>query len=164
MWLSTADSMAPKPPWPSATGKRTSRGLRALTWEEPLLPYYDGQPVNFAISNPVIVNNIIAANGADSGGGIALVDAPVNFNAPWGAATVVNNTIIGNTGSGIFWANTYPTNYNNLIAFNSAGLETSEASPVVLKNNDVYGNSVLAQASDYLGLPNATGVNGNISG
>ena len=124
---------------------------------------YDGQPVNFAISDPIIVNNIVAANGADSGGGIALVDAPVNINAPWGAATVVNNTIVGNTGSGIFWANTYPTNYNNLVAFNSAGLETSDGSPVVLFNNDVYSNNVLAAATDYIGLSNATGARGNIS-
>jgi hypothetical protein len=124
---------------------------------------YDGQPVNFAISNPIIINNVIAANGADSGGGIALVDAPVNVNAPWATATVVNNTIIGNTGSGIFWANTYPTNYNNLIAFNSAGLETSDGSPVVLYNNDVCSNNVLASATDYIGLPNATGVHGNLS-
>lgn len=124
---------------------------------------YDGQPVNFAISDPIIANNVIAANGADSGGGVALVDAPVNLNAPWGAATVVNNTIVGNTGSGIFWGNTFPTNYNNLVAFNSAGLETSDGSPVVLYNNDVYSNNVLAAATDYLGLANATGLHGNIS-
>ena len=124
---------------------------------------YDGQPVNFAISDPVIANNLIAANGADSGGGVALVDAPVNNNAPWGAATLANNTIVGNTGSGIFWANTYPTNYNNIVAFNSAGLETSDGSPVVLYNNDVYSNTVLATATDYVGLPNATGTHNNIS-
>ncbi len=117
---------------------------------------YDGQPVNFAVSDPVIINNIIAANGADSGGGIALVDTLV------GAATVVNNTILGNTGSGILWEGTNPTNCNNLIAFNSAGLE-SDGSPAVLKNNDVYGNSVLARASEYVGLTNTTGINGNIS-
>jgi hypothetical protein len=117
---------------------------------------YDGQPVNFAISDPIIINNIIAANGADSGGGVALVDAPV------GAATLVNNTIIANTGSGIFWGNTSPTNCNNLIAFNSAGLE-SDGSPAVLRNNDVYSNSVLSQVTDFMGLPSTTGMNGNIS-
>src|SRR2546427_5102358 len=44
----------------------------------------------------IIINNIIAANGADSGGGIALLDAP------FGAATVVNNTVVANTG--LTWA------------------------------------------------------------
>jgi hypothetical protein len=121
----------------------------------------DGTPIYFAVSNPIIVNNIIAANGADSGGGVALVDASVA--AGKGAATVVNNTIVANTGSGIFWATTYPTNCNNLVAFNSTGLETSDGSPAVLRNNDVYGNSVLASNTDFAGLASQTGLNGNIS-
>lgn len=68
-----------------------------------------------------VVNNLIAANGADSGGGLALVDTPPAAGA--GGALVVNNTIVANSGSGIFFANASPTNINNLIAFNSAGLE-----------------------------------------
>jgi len=34
---------------------------------------------------------------------------------------------------------------------------------VTFRNNDVFGNSVLGGNTDYLGLPNATGLNGNIS-
>lgn len=117
---------------------------------------YDGQPVNFAVSDPVIVNNIIAANGADSGGGIALLDTLA------GAATVVNNTIVGNSGSGVFWADTHPTLCNNLVAFNSAGAE-SDGGAAVFKNNDLFGNSVLAESTDYVGLSSETGANGNIS-
>src|SRR5262249_5283594 len=117
---------------------------------------YDGQPVNFAVSDPIIANNLVAANGADSGGGIALLDTPA------GAATVVNNTILGNSGSRIFWTDTSPTLCNNLVAFNSTGAE-SDGSAAVFKNNDVYGNSVLGQPGDYVGLSVATGVNGNLS-
>ena len=117
---------------------------------------YDGQPVNFAVSNPTIVNNIIAANGADSGGGIALVDTLA------GAATVVNNTIVGNSGSGIFWTDTHPTLCNNLVAFNSTGVE-SDGSAAVFKNNNVYGNRVLGRASDYVGFAPTHGFEGNIS-
>ena len=117
----------------------------------------DGTFVQNAVSSPVIANNLIAANGAESGGGIALADAEA------GAATLINNTIVANTGSGIFWANTSPTNFNNLVAFNSVGLERIDASPVTLQNNDVYGNSVMASNTDYSGFPNATGSSGNIS-
>ncbi len=118
---------------------------------------FNDQPVLGAISSPIIVNNVIAANGAESGGGIALADSIM------GAATVVNNTIVANTGSGVFWGNTAPTNYNNLIAFNSAGLERADTSLVTLENNDIYGNTVLAGNYDYVGLPGATGLDGNLS-
>jgi parallel beta-helix repeat protein len=118
----------------------------------------DGTVVQNAISSPVIANNLIAANGAESGGGIALADAES------GAANVVNNTIVANTGSGFYWGNTSPTNVNNLIAFNSTGLERVDSSPITLQNCDVYGNSVMASNTDYVGFPNATGSYGNISG
>src|ERR1043166_549111 len=118
----------------------------------------DGTFVENAVSSPVIANNLIAANGAESGGGVALADAEL------GAARVVNNTIVANTGSGFFWDNTSPTNINNLIAFNSAGLERFDGSLITLQNCDVYGNAVMAGNTDYLGLSNATGSNGNISG
>jgi hypothetical protein len=122
---------------------------------------YDGQPVYFAVSSPIIINNVIAANGADSGGGLALVDTPPAAGA--GGALVVNNTIVANSGSGIFFANASPTNYNNLIAFNSAGLERSDSSTIIFKNNDVYGNNVLSQNTDFVGIPSALGINSNIS-
>jgi hypothetical protein len=112
------------------------------------------------VSAPTIVNNLIAANAAEDGGGIFLADA--KLQNPTGAA-VVNNTIIANTGSGILWGNTSPAIYNNLVAFNSAGLQRSDTSAVTLQNNDVFGNTVLSQNYDYAGLPNATGQNGNIS-
>jgi hypothetical protein len=122
---------------------------------------YDGQPVFFAVSSPIIINNVVAANGADSGGGLALVDVPPAAGA--GGALLVNNTIVANSGSGIFFANASPTNYNNLIAFNSAGLERSDSSSIVFKNNDIYGNNVLSQNTDFVGIPSALGINNNIS-
>ena len=122
---------------------------------------YDGQPVFFAVSSPIIINNVVAANGADSGGGLALVDTPAA--AGGGGALVVNNTIVANSGSGVYFGNASPTNYNNLIAFNSAGVERLDSSTIMFKNNDVYGNSVLAQNTDFVGIPSAIGFNNNIS-
>ena len=122
---------------------------------------YDGQPVYFAVSSPIVINNVIAANGADSGGGLALVDTPPAAGA--GGALVVNNTIVANSGSGVFFANASPTNFNNVIAFNSAGLERSDASTITFENNDVYGNSVLAQNMDFVGITSSVGINNNIS-
>jgi hypothetical protein len=119
----------------------------------------DGRPIDGAISSPLIVNNIVAANGARSGGGIAVIDSRL------GAAKIKNNTVVGNSGSGIFWGNTAPTNDNNLVAFNTWGFERSPAftNEAVLRFNNVYGNSVLGAQTDYHNTPNVTGTNGNIS-
>jgi PKD repeat protein len=112
-------------------------------------------------SVPTIANNIIAANGAQDGGGVFLGDA--KLQNPTGAI-VVNNTIVANTGSGILWVNTGPAIYNNIVTFNSGGLQRNDTSEATIENNDVYGNTVLGAVMDYVGLPAATGQNGNISG
>ncbi len=120
----------------------------------------DGRPVAFGISAPLIVNNVIAANGAArSGGGIVLVDSNIQ------SATVVNNTIFGNNGSGIYWAQTFPTIANNIVAFNTWGLERENEGPTaaVVRYNDVYGNTVRGERSDYQGIGDLTGLDGNIS-
>jgi hypothetical protein len=118
---------------------------------------FDGTFVQDAISAPLIIDNVIAANGATSGGGLAFADSNT------GTASVLNNTIIANTGSGIYWADAFPSNCNNLIAYNSGGLERFDTSAATLRNNNVYGNNVLGAKTDYIGVPDATGVNGNIS-
>jgi hypothetical protein len=119
----------------------------------------DGRPIQFAISSPFIVNNVVAANGARSGGGIAVVDSRL------GAARIKNNTVVGNSGSGIFWANTSPTNDNNLVAFNTWGFERSASftNEAVLRFNNVFGNTVLGAKTDYHNTPDLTGTDGNIS-
>lgn len=120
----------------------------------------DGRPVAFGIGAPLIVNNVIAANGAArSGGGIVLVDSDIE------AATVVNNTIFGNNGSGIYWSQTFPTIANNIVAFNTWGLERENegATQAVVISNDVYGNTVRGTRSDYQGIDDLTGVAGNLS-
>lgn len=120
---------------------------------------FDGRPIPFAVSAPLIVNNVVAANGGRHGGGLVVVDSQL------GAATIRNNTVVGNSGSGIYWANTAPTNDNNLVAFNTWGFERGIAGSLdaVIRFNNVFGNSVLGQPSDYKDTPNRTGSNGNIS-
>src|ERR1044071_2250868 len=117
----------------------------------------DGRFIQDAISAPLIIDNVIAANGAPAGAGIALIDSNT------GSAAILNNTILANTGSGIYWGNAFPSNCNNLVAFNSAGFERFDTSAAILKNNDVFGNTVLGGKTDYVGLPAAPGANANIS-
>lgn len=119
----------------------------------------DGRPISGAVSAPVIINNIIAANGGNFGGGITVVDSLL------GAATIANNTIVANNGAGIYWANTWPTNDNNIIAFNTRGFERGLAgtSDAEIHFNDVFGNTVLGSPANYRGTADRTGVLGNVS-
>lgn len=119
----------------------------------------DGRPISGAISAPVILNNLIAANGGRHGGGITLVDSTL------GAATIVNNTVVANNGAGIYWGNTWPTNANNIVAFNARGFVRSAAftSGAEIRFNDVFGNDVLGAPADYVGTLDRTGTEGNIS-
>jgi hypothetical protein len=119
----------------------------------------DGRPIPFAISAPTIINNVIAANGGILGGGISLVDSQL------GAGTVANNTIVANNGAGIYWANTWPTNDNNIVAFNTRGFERGFAgtSDATIRFNDVFGNAVLGAPANYRGTADRTGTAGNIS-
>ena len=60
----------------------------------------------------------IAANAAIAcGGGIAIVNADTE------SAPIINNTVVGNSGSGICWGQAGPTLVNNLVAYNTWGLE-----------------------------------------
>ena len=120
---------------------------------------WTGQPIQFAISAPIIINNVIAANGGNLGGGISVVDSRL------GAATIANNTIVANNGAGIYWANTWPTNDNNLVAFNTRGFERGFAgtSDAEIRFNDVFGNAVLGAPANYCGTTDRTGTAGNIS-
>jgi hypothetical protein len=119
----------------------------------------DGRPISGAISAPVILNNVIAANGGRHGGGITIADSTL------GAATIANNTVVANNGAGIYWGNTWPTNINNIVAFNSRGFERSTgfASSAEIMFNDVFGNEVLGVPADYVRTADRTGIDGNIS-
>ena len=115
-------------------------------------------PVGFVISRPEIRNNVIAANGANRGGGILLM-------ATEGTATLTNNTIVGNSGAGIYWQDSYLLLENSLVAYNSEGLKyfDSPTAGVRLYHNNVFGNELQYGDTDYVGLIDATGLNGNIS-
>lgn len=84
-----------------------------------------------------------------------------------GSPQIVNNTIVGNGGSGsggIYVVDEYqdhdskPIIANNIVAVNDGGVVNGyyPAAPV-LRNNCVFGNG-----TDYAGLPDATGTGGNI--
>ncbi len=122
----------------------------------------DDAPLQFTVCAPVIVSNVIAANGANFGGGIHLWDTDVDHG---GIPVLTNNTVFGNNGTGISWMTTKPIIQNNLVAYNSRGLEQGESqdAPQSLRNNCVYGNELWEANTDYNGLGDQTGINGNIS-
>jgi len=122
----------------------------------------DNVPVEYAISAPVIINNVIAANGAGLGGGICTIDTDI------GEPIITNNTVVANNGSGIWWSTSYgnhaPKIQNNLVAFNTWGLEqVGTEYPATIKFNCVYGNTLQGKKTDYKGIADQTGINGNIS-
>ena len=125
-----------------------------------------GQPVQFALAAPTIINNVIIANGAYQGAGICLIDYP---RAPdpdlTPAPKVINNTVAANNGSGIFWAQNFPILSNNLVAFNAWGLEQGIAGPnyPVLRYNNVFGNALVGNPTNYQRFDDLTGTDGNLS-
>ena len=91
------------------------------------------------ISAPRIRNNVIAANsGVAMGGGIMIA------NSENEATEIVNNTIVANSGSGVAWGNAGPTIVNNIVAFNTWGLDEDLGNPYpeTIRFNDVFGNAV----------------------
>ena len=93
------------------------------------------------------------------GGGICTIDSIEEGD------TITNNTIVANSGSGIFWQNASPNIANNIVAYNTWGLEQIENlfTYPIIKSNCVYGNRVKAQVADFKGLADPIGTNGNIS-
>ena len=122
----------------------------------------DESPIQYAVTTPTIANNVIAANGAGVGGGIMLLDTDPGHG---GIPVVTNNTVVANNGPGIVWHTTSPAIRNNLIAYNTWGLELGDTNPpsATIGNNCVYGNTLRGQRSDYQGIADQTGLNRNIS-
>jgi hypothetical protein len=122
----------------------------------------DDTPLQYTVCSPLIISNVVAANGANFGGGIHLWDTDVEHG---GIPVVTNNSVFGNNGSGISWITTNPIIQNNLIAFNSRGFEQGDArdTPQALLNNCAYGNELWEESTNYSGLSDQTGINGNIS-
>lgn len=92
---------------------------------------------NFAI----LSDNAIAGNGAAGRGGGVYIDS--------GACTITGNTVAANCalyGGGIDCESSVrPTISNNIVAFNSSGIDALWVTPPSLRNNCVYGNT----AYDY---------------
>jgi hypothetical protein len=115
--------------------------------------------INGGGSSPTVFNNVLIRNQASTnptgdprGGGAVFIDT---FSLP----SFVNNTLVSNTApvGGILCSNASVTLANNLIAFGSSGI--GGAASLQLFNNNLFGNS----GSNYVGLADATGVNGNIA-
>lgn len=116
---------------------------------------YEGGGVGAAFgSHLTLENNLIAGNSAqDDGAGVRLRDT-------W--TTLRNNTIANNSGAGgdgIYVTNTTITLTDNIVVSNTYGLRTTGAITETITFNDVWGNTT----SNYSGLPDPTGSNGNIS-
>jgi parallel beta-helix repeat protein len=119
----------------------------------------DDEPISYAICAPAIVSNVISANGGYLGAGIFVWDTDT------GIPTITNNTIFANNGIGIYWKTTSPSIRNNIVAFNTWGLQQPSDAPTspTISHNCVYGNSIRGQRTDYAGIADQTGTSGNIS-
>lgn len=105
-------------------------------------------------ANVVVQNNVVYRNQAGQGGGF--------YNAA-GSPFLQHNTFYGNqaatNGGGLYSAAGSPVISNSLVISNTnRGLVVAGDSPAVAYN-DFYGNGV----SNYGGIPDQTGSNGNIS-
>lgn len=107
-----------------------------------------GGGIALQYGSQVLINNIIEANSSSwMGGGIY---------ADQSAAEITNNNIIGNTsygGGGIqtyygYYSTGLPVVTNNIVAFNSSGITTSDSGNITLIHNDVFGNT----SYDYSGV------------
>ena len=131
-----------------------------------------------------LIGNVIRGNGpgaaiqvADSGYIVGnLIQGNRSGIDVWGAVTIANNTIVGNSmgqmtassGEAIQVHEGTATIVNNIIAFNDSGIQrASDQANVVLRSNNVFhnwfwdGTTWLIQ--DFQGLPDPTGQDGNIS-
>ncbi|HOW67211.1 MAG TPA: right-handed parallel beta-helix repeat-containing protein [Candidatus Paceibacterota bacterium] len=103
----------------------------------------------------LVANNTFLANAGLHAGGILVYvggrDNPV----------IVNNTFVGNNSAAIRWGGAHTiTIANNIVAFNAAGITRWTLMPgdsMTLAHNCVYGNGI-----DYDGLPDQTGLAGNL--
>ena len=122
----------------------------------------DDEPISYAVCAPFIVSNAITANGGYLGAGIYCWDTDEEHG---GIPVITNNTITSNNGIGIYWKESSPVMTNNLVAFNPWGLQqpSGAASTPAISHNCVYGNSVRGKRTDYNGIADQTGLNGNIS-
>ncbi|MDO8629762.1 MAG: right-handed parallel beta-helix repeat-containing protein, partial [Phycisphaerales bacterium] len=115
---------------------------------------FDGGGLCLFHSSATIANNTITGNCAEIGGGLCL-----DSSSP----TVANNTITGNSagyGGGLWLYNSSPTIGNTIVAFNSSGVyRAANTGTPTLRYNCVYGNAIY----NYSGLPDYTGMDGNIS-
>ena len=102
-------------------------------------------------SSPLIINNIIVDNPCRG----------INLTLPEGNSPVVaNNTFVSNTVGlelNLYGSTTTQTYANNIVVNNDVGVESSAPAPPFM-NNLVFGND-----TNYSGIPDQTGINGNIS-
>ena len=103
--------------------------------------------------NQVANNLIVTANGFSEG---------INLAFSPDAGLITNNTLVG--GSGIFLqGGSAATIANNVVAFGVQGIIASAAPGLVLRSNLVFGNSRFGQDTNYIGVPDPTGTDGNLS-
>lgn len=104
-------------------------------------------------SSPRIANNLFYDN---PGRALSMV---LNYGA---SPVVINNTIVRNHAGIRVDGRAAPFRlsfYNNIVSGNLVGLQIEYEPPIVWLNNLLGGNG-----TDYIGLPNQAGTNGNISG
>ena len=117
-------------------------------------------------ASPFILNNVIASNSATAGGGgiycdygstpqlvannlilgNSSIDGGGGFACNGAAFLVANNTVVGNQAffsgaGGLHYLDGTGTNFNNIVAYNSSGIEIDNAAMAAADYNCVYANN-----------------------
>jgi hypothetical protein len=110
-------------------------------------------------TNTLIANNLVMSNYKYYIAPGGFYDAAGILCDKYSSGTVINNAVIYNKGgaAGLWCGSTQMVVLNNIIAFNSKGVEG--ATNRAFANNCVYGNGT----NNFYKLPDLTGTNGNIS-
>jgi hypothetical protein len=101
--------------------------------------------------------------GVDLAGNLFVTDAAVHVSAA-SDVRITSNTFFGSAGIQLA-ADAQATLANNVLVHGTRGIELADGAVAAIRNNDVFDNQlgIIGFPSDYVGLPNQTGMNGNVA-
>ena len=139
---------------PVIAGNNITMNLSGVDTEDGSRPSYGAGGIGCVEGGTAIIrDNMVTANAGLYGGGILVYDAGTGVQ-------IINNTIVGNSPSGLRWQNSTPMIVNNLVQGNAVGISRMLAAPggtPVFAHNAVYGNAI-----NFDGFPDPGFANGNL--
>ena len=106
---------------------------------------------------------VAEASGVDVAGNLFATDGAVHVSAA-SDVRITSNTFFGSAGIQLE-ADAEATIANNVLVHGTRGIELADGAVAEIRHNDVFDNQlgIIGFPSDYVGLPNQTGIDGNVS-